>query len=82
MIIKNHFHKGLALGLVLKQRLAASWKWPINIIESEINHTATDPVNMFRLNFNSETQRLVQNIILKLEKINMVLVKPAMVKHP
>ena len=30
MIIKNHFHKkGFALGLVLKQRLAASWKWPI-----------------------------------------------------
>ena len=30
MIIKNHFHnKGFALGLVLKQRLAASRKWPI-----------------------------------------------------
>ena len=30
MIIKNHFHnKCFALGLVLKQRLAASWKWPI-----------------------------------------------------
>ena len=29
-IIKNHFHKkGFALGLVLKQRLAASRKWPI-----------------------------------------------------
>ena len=28
MIIKNHFHKkGFALGLVLKQRLAASRKW-------------------------------------------------------
>ena len=33
MIIKNHFHKkGFALGLILKQRLAASWKWPICII--------------------------------------------------
>ena len=31
---------------------------------------------------NSETQRLVQNVILKLEKIKMVLVKPMMVKHP
>ena len=31
---------------------------------------------------NSETQRLVQNVILKLEKINMVFVKPVMVKHP
>ena len=30
MIIKNHFHKkGFALGLVLKQRLAVSRKWPI-----------------------------------------------------
>ena len=30
MIIKNHFHKkGFALGLVLKQRLVASRKWPI-----------------------------------------------------
>ena len=30
MIIKNHFHKkGFALGLVLKQRPAASRKWPI-----------------------------------------------------
>ena len=33
-------------------------------------------------NLNSETQRLVQNVILKLEKIKMVLVKPTMVKHP
>ena len=31
---------------------------------------------------NSETQRLVQNVILKLEKTNMVLVKPTMVKQP
>ena len=33
---------------------------------------------------NSETQRLVQNVILKLEKtnINCVSVKPVMVKHP
>ena len=31
LIIKNHFHKkGFALGLVLKQRLAASRKWPIH----------------------------------------------------
>ena len=31
MIIKNQFHKiGFALGLVLKQRLAASRKWPID----------------------------------------------------
>ena len=30
MIIKNNLHKkGFALGLVLKQRLAASRKWPI-----------------------------------------------------
>ena len=30
MIIKNHLHKkGFALGLVLKQSLAASRKWPI-----------------------------------------------------
>ena len=33
-------------------------------------------------NINSETQRLVQNVNLKLEKIKMVLVKPTMVKHP
>ena len=32
--------------------------------------------------YNSETQRLVQNVILKLEKINMVFVKPVIVKHP
>ena len=32
--------------------------------------------------YNSETQRLVQNVILKLKKINMVFVKPVMVKHP
>ena len=31
---------------------------------------------------NSETQRLVLNVILKFEKINMVLVKPTMVKQP
>ena len=31
---------------------------------------------------NSETQRLVQNVILKLDKINIVFVKPLMVKHP
>ena len=31
---------------------------------------------------NSETQRLVQNVISKLEKINIVSVKPVMVKHP
>ena len=30
---------------------------------------------------NSETQRLVQNVILKLEKTNMVLVKPTMVNQ-
>ena len=30
---------------------------------------------------NSETQRLVQNVILKLEKINVVFVKLVMVKH-
>ena len=30
MIIKNHFHKkDFELGLVLKQKLAASRKWPI-----------------------------------------------------
>ena len=34
MIIKNHSHKkGFALGLVLKQRLAASRKWPIHDIQ-------------------------------------------------
>ena len=33
-------------------------------------------------NNNSETQRLVQNVILKLDKINMVFIKPVMVKHP
>ena len=31
MIIKNYFHKkGFALGLILKQRLAASRKWPFH----------------------------------------------------
>ena len=35
MIIKNHFHKeGSALNLVLKQRLAASRKWPIRALVS------------------------------------------------
>ena len=35
MIIKNHFHKkGFALGLVLKQRLAASRKRPITFSSS------------------------------------------------
>ena len=30
MIIKNHFHKkGFSLGLLLKQKLASSRKWPI-----------------------------------------------------
>ena len=30
MIIKSHFHnKGFALGLILKQRLGTSRKWPI-----------------------------------------------------
>ena len=34
---KNQFHnKGFALGLVLKQRLAASRKWPIAMIEFPI----------------------------------------------
>ena len=48
-----------------------------------------NPVSDFDVNLlgckhysNSETQRLVQNVILKLEKINMVLVKPTMVKQP
>ena len=31
---------------------------------------------------NSETQRLVQNVIFKLEKIKMVFEKPVMVKYP
>ena len=32
MIIKNYFYKkGFALGLLLKQRLVASRKWPITI---------------------------------------------------
>ena len=32
MIVKNHFHKkGFALGLVLKQRLPVSRKWPITV---------------------------------------------------
>ena len=35
-----------------------------------------------KASLNSETQRLVQNVILKLEKINIVSVKPVMVKHP
>ena len=35
MIIKNHFHKkGFALGLVLKQRLVASRKWPIECVRT------------------------------------------------
>ena len=34
MIIKNHFRKkGFALGLVLKQRLAASRKWSIGRLQ-------------------------------------------------
>ena len=37
---------------------------------------------MLKINNNSETLRLVQNVILKLEKISTVFVKPAMVKHP
>ena len=33
MIIKIYIHKkGFALGLVLKQRLAAPWKWPIGYV--------------------------------------------------
>ena len=32
MIIKSHLHKkGFTLGLVLKQRFAASRKWPIDL---------------------------------------------------
>ena len=44
MIIKNHFHKkGFALGLILKQRLAASRKWPVEIIFSlKISDQKTD----------------------------------------
>ena len=34
MIIKNHLHnKGFAPGLVVKQRLAASRKWPIEQLQ-------------------------------------------------
>ena len=37
MIIKNHFHKkGFALGFILKQRLVASRKWPINCFISQL----------------------------------------------
>ena len=37
MIIKNHVHKkGFPLGLFLKQRLAASQKWPIMAITFDI----------------------------------------------
>ena len=38
--------------------------------------------NKTKTKTNSETQRLVQNVILKLEKIKMVLMKRTMVKHP
>ena len=37
--------------------------------------------NIYTKRKNSETQRLVQNVILKLEKIKMVFVKPVMVKY-
>ena len=38
MIIKNHFHKkGFVLGLVLKQRLGASRKWPVAVLNVGID---------------------------------------------
>ena len=44
MIIKNHFHnKGFALGLVLKQRLAASRKWPIVLCYVELMMNVAHP---------------------------------------
>ena len=55
--------------MILCHRLGSSRAWAQN--ESE---------GAFQIN--SEIQRLVQNVILKLEKINMMLVKPVMVKHP
>ena len=47
---------------------------------SDIAYSSDHPRVSYKKN--SETQRLVQNVILKLEKINMVLVKPTMVKQP
>ena len=38
MVIKNNFRKkGFAPGLVLKQRLAASRKWPIGMVNLRIS---------------------------------------------
>ena len=44
--------------------------------------TSAKSLSILTSSRNSETQRPVQNVILKLEKINIVFVKPVMVKHP
>ena len=43
MIINNHLHKkGFAPALVLKQRLAASQKWPIEILFQSLQFNEGD----------------------------------------
>ena len=47
---KNHFHKkGFVLGIVLKQRLAASRKWPIDLTDFSItSHNYNLKLNITR----------------------------------
>ena len=49
MIIKNRFHKkDFALGLILKQRLVASWKWPIKL-DLGVVHLRIGPLSNWNL---------------------------------
>ena len=57
MIIKNHLHKkGFALSLVLKQRLAASRKWPITTSKKSTPGYCIDKVGSYSLMMNSNIQ--------------------------
>ena len=39
MRIKMHYHiNGFALWLTLKQRLGATWKWPITVCHTELSY--------------------------------------------
>ena len=50
MRIKNHFLiRGFALSLTLKQRLGATWKWPINSLSPNSDQHQFSPNNVHML---------------------------------
>ena len=67
MIIKHHFHKkDFALGLLLKQRLAASRKWPIAICDKrQLGHAGKANVLDFQneVNFKKLATRKIDNCL-------------------